>query len=68
MSLIEIIAVSTPAELDRFIELPVRLYKADASGKDIAAKRMRVMEVESCPSLRDSELFIRAGSSWWVSQ
>ena len=31
MSTIDIIAVSTPAELDRFIELPVRLYKADAN-------------------------------------
>jgi len=31
MSNIDIIAVATPAELDRFIELPVRLYKADAN-------------------------------------
>ena len=31
MSTIDVIAVSTPAELDRFIELPVRLYKADAN-------------------------------------
>jgi len=31
MSNIEIIAVSTPAELDRFIELPVRLYQSDAN-------------------------------------